>query len=389
MLETARTSKPLAKKRRSRWRIAGVAVVVLAGVLVGLRLALPSVLRWYVNRVIDENPLYEGRIGDVGVHLWRGAYSISDVRLNKTTGNVPVPLFAAKRVDLAIQWDALWHGKLVGRMELDEPELNFVDAEEPSKMQTGAGGPWLAMIQALSPFDINRALVHQGSIHFRAFHTREPVDVYLSKIEGSIENLTNVFDETAPLITTVTAKGLAMDQAEFEYEMKLDPFSYRPTFEVAGRLLGLDVTKTNSLARAYGAFDFEAGTFDLVVELNAKEGQLDGYVKPLFRDITVLSLRNDIPKDNVLELFWEAVVEISSQLFRNQPHDVLATVIPLTGDLNGPQTDILTVVGNILRNAFIRAYLPRLEGTAEDINGLHFGKGSVTEPISVGSEVDK
>ena len=36
------------------------------------------------------------------MHLWRGAYTIDDVRLIKTTGNVPIPLFSAKRVDFAV-----------------------------------------------------------------------------------------------------------------------------------------------------------------------------------------------------------------------------------------------------------------------------------------------
>jgi hypothetical protein len=63
-----------------------------------------------VNRTIDQSPLYDGEIGDIDVHLWRGAYAIRDIRLDKTTGSVPVPLFACRRVDLAIQWDALLAG---------------------------------------------------------------------------------------------------------------------------------------------------------------------------------------------------------------------------------------------------------------------------------------
>jgi hypothetical protein len=98
------------KKRRSRWRFVLPALGVLVVLLIAARVAAPSFVRWYVNRTIDQSPLYDGKIGDVNIHLWRGAYSIEDVRLNKVTGNVPVPLFAAKRIDLAIEWNALLHG---------------------------------------------------------------------------------------------------------------------------------------------------------------------------------------------------------------------------------------------------------------------------------------
>ena len=39
---------------------------------------------------------YQGKVGEIDVHLWRGAYSIRDVRLVKMTGNVPVPFFSGR-----------------------------------------------------------------------------------------------------------------------------------------------------------------------------------------------------------------------------------------------------------------------------------------------------
>jgi hypothetical protein len=359
---------------------------VLVIVLIAARIAMPYGIRWYVNGILEQSQMYEGRIGQIHVHLWRGAYSIDDVRLNKVTGNVPVPFYTAKRVDFAIQWDALVHGKIVGRVLMEEPEVNFVDGQDDSSSQTGTGGPWLKMIRDLFPFKINRALVRNGSIHFRAYHRDPPVDVYLSQLEASVENLTNIRDETAPLITTVTAKALAMDHARLEYQMKLDPFSYYPSFDLAVRLLGLDVTKTNPLAQSYGAINFEHGSFDLVVEMKSREGRVEGYVKPLFRQLKIFDLGKDIKKDNPLEFFWEAVVGVTTELLKNRPRDQLATLIPFTADLTGTHTDVLATVGNILRNAFIRAYLPRFEGTAKNIDPVEFGRGSIVEPKSAGED---
>jgi Domain of Unknown Function (DUF748) len=386
---SAKKEKP--RKRRGKWlRRISITFVALLILLVAARMALPTMLRWYVNRTIDQNPLYDGEIGDITVHLYRGAYTIHDIRLVKTTGNVPVPLFSSPRVDLAMDWDALLHRKLKGRIKFDKPELNFVDsgdAGDPSQDQTGAGGPWLEIIKDLFPFKINKAIVTDGTIHFRTYNKNPPVDVYMSHLDATVENLTNIKDETTPLVATVKASALAMDSGKFEYEMKLDPFSYRPTFQLAVRLLGLDVTKVNQLARAYGKFDFERGFFDLVVELDAKEGRVEGYVKPLFREIKILSLDPDLKEDNVIEFFWEALVGVATGILKNPPRNQFGTVIPLRGDLDNPQTSILAVVGNVLRNAFVRAYLPRIRGqTADQIGGLEFGRGSITEPSAVGND---
>jgi hypothetical protein len=371
------------------WRRIGIGLLVLVVVLIGLRLAAPAWVRWYVNRTIDRDPLYDGTIGSVELHLLRGGYTIHDIQLNKTTGNVPVPFFKASRVHLRLEWGSLLAGKVVGRVSMDDPELNFVDSQKGGTAEQsggeGGGGPWLAMIRDLFPFKINTVKVRNGSIHFRAFDSDPPVDVYLSQIYGSIENLTNIHDEITPLVTTVEAKGLAMGQAEFEYKMKLDPFSYKPTFQMGVKLVGLDVTQVNALSQAYGKFDFERGYFDLVVELDAKEGSLEGYVKPLFRDVQVLDIVKDAKKDKPLEYFWEALVGVGSQLLKNQRRDQFGTMIPLSGSLEGPHPNVLATVGNVLRNAFIRAYLPRFEGVAKDATQLEFGEPQPldTRPVQV------
>jgi hypothetical protein len=382
------------KKRRPLWRrflrAVTITLLILVGLLAIARPFMPRAVRRYVNRTRDRSPLYRGKIGEVELTRWRGAYAIRDVRLSKMTGDVPVPLFAADRVEFAIQWDALRAGKIVGRVHMEKPELNFVSGADESASQTGAGGPWLQIIRDLFPFRINRAEVADGAVHFRSYVTDPPVDVYLSDVQGAVDDLTNIRDETTPMVTTVRATARAMEQAKFEFQMKLDPFSYRPTFHMATRLLGLDVTKVNDLALAYGNFDFKGGFFDLVVEVDAKEGQMAGYVKPLFRQLKVFSLRKDIREDNVLEFFWEAILGIGTAIFKNQPRDQFGTLIPFTADAGGQtSTDILATVGNVLRNAFVRAYLPRLQRGGIDAEGLQFEAPRFDEaPAAVGAGAD-
>ena len=210
------------------------------------------------------------------------------------------------------------------------------------------------MLEDLSPFKLNSVQIHHGSIHFRSFKKEKPVDVYLSEVEGSIDDLTNIRDRTTPLLTTVKATAKAVDQANFEFQMNLDPFSYRPTFKLATRLIGLDVTKINDLALTYGQFDFKRGWFDLVIEADASEGQVSGYVKPLFRNLKVFDLVEDFKNDdNPLQYFWQALLGVTTRVLSNQAHDQFGTIIPFTGDLTQPKTDLLSTIGNVLRNAFV------------------------------------
>jgi hypothetical protein len=156
---------------------------------------------------------------------------------------------------------------------------------------------------------------------------------------------------------------------------------------MALRLLGLDVTKINNLARAYGKFDFKNGWFDLVLETDSNEGQITGYAKPLFRNLKVFVLSRDLKEDNMVEFFWQALVGGVTRVFRNHPNDQFGTLIPFTGDASGATTtDILATVGNVLRNAFVRAYLPRLESGRESVDGLDFQPPQISDPVTAGEE---
>jgi hypothetical protein len=374
------------RRRRTRWIIGTMLLILLLLACIG-RAMLPGLVRDYVNRTLDRSTLYSGTIGEVQIHLWRCAYSIHDIQVSKTTGDVPTPLLAAKRVDFALQWNALFHGRLVGRVLLEEPEINFVDAPTEEESQNGDGGPWLEMIRDLFPFSINSAIVQNGSVHFRTYQAEKPVDVYLSNLEGSLDNLNNISNETSPLAATVQISATAMDQAKFDFKMTLDPFSYRPTFHLVARLLGLDVTKINDLALTYGKFDFKRGWFDLVLEADCQEGQMTGYVKPLFRDLKVFSLAQDLKEDSVLQFFWQALVGTTASVLKNQARGQFGTLVPFRCDDSGTTTlDILQTIRNVFRNAFVRAYLPRLEGEGNVVEDLQFETPDFADAITAGDD---
>ena len=110
-------------------------ILVLLG-LVAFRLYLPTLVKNYSNRVLNRIAGYHGHIDDVRLHLWRGAYSIIGLDLLKIDGHVPVPFFSAEKIDFSLHWAALFHGQLVGKLEIDHPKINFVASKDPHERQT-------------------------------------------------------------------------------------------------------------------------------------------------------------------------------------------------------------------------------------------------------------
>jgi hypothetical protein len=71
------------RHRWARWGLATLPVLVVA--LVAFRIALPTIVRDYVNRTLSKIPGYRGQVTDVDIHLWRGAYTIRGANVVRTT----------------------------------------------------------------------------------------------------------------------------------------------------------------------------------------------------------------------------------------------------------------------------------------------------------------
>ena len=345
--------------RRSAKKVFFWIATILVVLLVALPVALPSIVQRYVNDKLDEIPEYDGRIGDVDIHLFRGAYSIDDVDIEKTTGSVPVPFFAARKVDFSMEWREIFQGALVGEIHAYQSSLNFVKGETEQDSQTGIDNSWLDIVQELFPFRINRFEIQDGSIVFHDFGTEPKVDVYLTNLFAVCTNLYNTQELSTELPADFRAVGTTLGGGRAELHVKLDPLAEAPLFDLELALTDVNLVALNELLEAYGNFNVKRGTFEVFAEVAGSEGTFDGYVKPFFEDLDVFELDRDAK--NPVKLAWQALVAGAIKIFKNHPRDQLATKIPVSGTFEKTDVEIWTTVVNVLRNAFVEAFKARVD----------------------------
>jgi hypothetical protein len=335
-----------------------IAVILL---LFAIRIALPYIVKDYVNKTLSEIPGYKGVVEDIDMNIWRGAYEIEMISLVKTDGKVPVPFFSADKIDLSVQWGALFEGSLVGEIVLENPKLNFVAGPTEEQSQSSIDTSWTDKVKELFPLKINRFEILNGEIHFRDFHSEPKVDIFLNNVFAKAENLTNSKDLSKTLLATINARGNAMGEGLFKLRADINPFEKDPTFNLDAELKNIDLKKLNNFIKAYGSFDVEEGEFELYGEFASANGKFEGYVKPIFRNLKVLSLKED--SENPLQLFWETIAGAITGLLENKSKDQFAARIPFSGSYEDPGANIWSTIGSILENAFIRALIPNVEGS--------------------------
>ena len=350
------------------WFVALIALLLLA---VGFRLALPSMVTHYVNRVLNDIPGYEGRVADIDIHLWRGAYTIHDLEIVKVdiapkTGKVKrSPFFYAESIDLSVQWGELIRGAVVGQIEFDRPTLN-VYAGPARKEQTRAGDDFISRVRQLLPLQINRFAVINGELHFRNYAAQPDVDIYLDRINLVARNLTNSTRIADTLVATVSADARAMKSGEVRLEMKMDPFAPHPTYDLALEVKHLRLPELNNYLRHYLAVVARDGRLSLYAESSAKDGRFTGYVKPIVKDLDVLRIKREKSFSETVKAFF---VKLMAKVFENKPKEQLATKIDFSGSFKDPKISVWDAVMEFMGNAF-QALPPGLDGsvTPDEVN---------------------
>lgn len=328
--------------------------------LVAVRLALPWAVESYVNRKLNAAKEYGGRIGDVSMQLWHGGYRIYHIEIFKRSGAIHTPFFAAKEMELSVEWRELFHGSVVGEAILHQPRLNFVVGPTEAETQNGKEVAWDKMFESLFPFKFNRVEVANGEIHFQDPHSTPSVDIYTSQISAIATNLTNARAKSEKLPSTLRAQATTLGGGRLDLDLKMNVMKPMPAFELNCGLTNVNLTSLNSFLRAYGKFDVERGDFALFTSIAGNEGKYEGYFKVFFNDLDVFEWQKE-RKKNVLEVFWQAVVGSVTQIFKNHSKDQLATKVPVTGSYNGSSVGVWTTVTTILQNAFVHALTPKLD----------------------------
>lgn len=346
-----------AYRRHFAWLLAVAVVLVLA------RLALPYLVKNYLNRHMDRMGDYHGQVDDVGIHLWRGAYSVEGLRVVKVSDKVPVPLFAARQSDIAVSWRALSHGHLRGKVAFTHAALNFVDGGDAGGGQSGKGVNWRAQLQMMVPMRLDEVTVHDSTVTFHNFVSRPRVDLKMTDVEGTIANLTNADRREGRRVATVGATAKVLQDAPLQVRASIDPLEKSGDFAIELRVTGIQLTRLNDFARAYAGLDFAGGNGDFVMQLEARDGQLDGYAKPLLHGVQIFSWKQDVEQDhkNPLRVAWEAVAQGVTSLFKNHEHDQFATRVPISGRIDDKQLGTWAAIVGVLHNAFVKAYTPQLE----------------------------
>ncbi len=343
------------KKKRALYIVGGILLLLII-----IRLALPSVVLKYANKQLSEMDGYRGHVSDIDIALYRGAYQLDSIYIHKVdsvTGKL-VEFFSADKIDLSIEWKALFHGKILGELEFFTPKLVFTKDKAEIGEVAKDTNDFRKILKDFMPLKVNRFEVHDGSIHYVDETSNPKIDIFLENTYILVQNLKNTADSNVLLPTPVKLHAEAYG-GTFLLNMQMNALEQQPTFDMTAELENTNLPELNDFFKAYGKFDVNRGTMGLYTEFAAKDGKFKGYVKPIIKDLDVLGVEDK--EDNVLQQVKEGAVGVVGSIFKNPNKKQLATKVPIEGDFGDPSVGTWEAVWEVLKNAFIEALMPSVD----------------------------
>lgn len=340
------------KKSSHKKSLAAILIAVMLSIIVIVQ--LESWVKDYINQQIDALEGYGGGIEAIDIDLWRGAYEIKDITIDKDDGGLKEPFVAIDSVDLSVQWGALIHGKIVSEIEMHAPDIRF------AKTQTGEGTDWLTLLQSLVPFDISRFEVMNGKVAYKDYAADPNINLYIHQLNAKITNISNVTNNQDPLPSKIAIYGSTIGKGKLSVKGGMNVLRDIPDFDLSLKIENADLPYFNDYFKKYAKLDFVEGNISVFSEVAAAEGQVTGYIKPIATKLDMVSLEQD---SNPFNIIWESVASFFLEIFENQPNDQFALRIPIEGDLTAPDQEIWSGIISIFSNAFVDAFERNVDGT--------------------------
>lgn len=332
------------------------ALLTAAVVLLGVRAALPFVVKSRLNAKLARVEGWEARVGDVDLALLRGGLVLRGLSARSRKADVEA---SVARTAINVSWSALLRRRFVASVDISRPKATLA-LEKAAKKETKKAAKKAEKkaelawpdVRDLVPFRIDRLEIHDGA-----------VTVKEGEQTASITGLYFVVKGLTNLRKGARAKGEAgarvMKEGTVRVDFEVDPVSSPPEFSFALAVKKVDLAALNPVLRSEFGMDVDKGVFELVSEATSTGGGFHGYVKPFVEGLKMGPTGGK--KKSAVKVVEEAVVGAVAAVLKNKKTEAVAAKVPFEGKYDDPDIGVWRALLSVLHNAFVKALTPTFE----------------------------
>jgi hypothetical protein len=199
--------------------------------------------------------------------------------------------------------------------------------------------------------------ISQGSFGYVNRTSTPNYRLFVDHMEATLKHFSN---QSAEGPAALELQGRFMGTGATRVSGTFQPETKNADFTINVAIENTQMPAMSDLFRSFGDFDIKASLFSFYAELRIKDNTINGYVKPLFKDMQVYD-RRTVPEKGLFHKLYVGMVGGISKLLENRSRKEVATKATISGPLETPRTSTGEVIVNLIRNAFISSVLPGFE----------------------------
>jgi hypothetical protein len=270
---------------------------------------------------------------------------------------------------------------IVAAVKLVEPKLRLYHAAaEPEAAQREAAGKeatprkdevidLAGQLRRITPLDVDHIDILNGQVAFTDVSRQERPELWLHELNLSVENLTTRVHLTDGRPTLLTASGVLGRSGAVSIFVTANAFEKGLTFSGRAAIVGLETAELHKFVEPATDLQAPRGTIDIFVEFDCRNGELTGGVKPVLKNVDIQPGNGKIV---AVVKAWAADLAVKLFSDRVPERSAVATVIPIKGDLTGPDVQLWPALFGVMRNAFVEgltsgyAHLPPVTSSKKE-----------------------
>lgn len=295
--------------------------------LLVIRLILPhAALRGINWALATKLTMYDGRLNDLDLILYRGAYQLQGLEIKKKSSTLP-PILEVSQIDLSLAWRTLFRGEVTGDIHLVNAQIRIIDNDEKEKKQYGNDEPsWKEALGVLVPITIQSLKVENSAVYFSNNDLSKTKPIQIEKINLTARDLRSRSDGNEDALSPIEGSAILQDHAPLKVQGKLDALAKELRFDLNASLLNFHPKNINPMLLKYLPLDLTKGEISVYSEVAASQGDMIGYVKVFLKEIDVIAPKQDLKSGK--HLFMELGTAFANWFLKNNEDQTVAALIP-------------------------------------------------------------
>jgi hypothetical protein len=178
--------------------------------------------------------------------------------------------------------------------------------------------------------------------------------LFMSNMSLELKNLSNHADQTR---SEFKARGAFMGNSTTVISGSARSTAHPADFDVRLKLEDAKLPDLNGFLMAHAGLDVAEGLFSAYTEMTVKDGRVEGYVKPLIKNLKIYEKKKDKNKTFGKRVEMH-VLQFLAMVSKNRSTQDVATVIRISGSTSDPQISEWEAIRKLLGNGFAHAVLP-------------------------------